>query len=48
MGPRGNLVASQLVKEADMILALSTRIGFNATFYSYDNINRDAAIIQVE
>ena len=48
MGPRGNLVASQLVKEADMILALGTRIGFNATFYSYDNINRDAAIIQVE
>ena len=48
MGPRGNLVASQLVKEADVILALGTRIGFNATFYSYDNINRDAAIIQIE
>ena len=48
MGPRGNEVASQLVKEADVILALGTRIGFNATFYSYDNINRDAAIIHVE
>jgi thiamine pyrophosphate-dependent acetolactate synthase large subunit-like protein len=48
MGPRGNIVASRLVREADVILALGTRIGFNATFYSYDNINRDAKIIQVE
>ncbi len=48
MGPRGNPVASRLVKEADVILALGTRLGFNSTFYSYDNINRDARIIQVE
>lgn len=48
MGPRGNAVASRLVKEADVILALGTRLGFNSTFYSYDNINADAAIIQVE
>ncbi|MBB6309777.1 thiamine pyrophosphate-binding protein [Xanthobacter tagetidis] len=48
MGPRGNPVASRLVREADVILALGTRLGFNSTFYSYDNINRDAKIIQVE
>ena len=48
MGPRGNVVASRLVCEADVILALGTRIGFNATFYTYDNINRDAKIIHVE
>ena len=48
MGPRGNAVASRLAKEADVILALGTRLGFNSTFYSYDNINRDASIIQVE
>jgi len=48
MGPRGNAVASRLVKQADVILALGTRLGFNATFYTYDNINRDAQIIQVE
>ena len=48
MGPRGNPVASRLAKEADVILALGTRLGFNSTFYSYDNINREAAIIQVE
>ena len=48
MGPRGNEVASRLVREADVILALGTRLGFNSTFYSYDNINRDAKIIQIE
>ena len=48
MGPRGNVVASRLVKEADVILALGTRLGFNSTFYSYDNINRAARIIQIE
>ena len=48
MGPRGNIVASRLVKEADVIIALGTRLGFNSTFYSYDNINKEAKIIQVE
>lgn len=48
MGPRGNVVASRLVKEADVILALGTRLGFNSTFYSYDNVNPDAKIIHVE
>jgi thiamine pyrophosphate-dependent acetolactate synthase large subunit-like protein len=48
VGPRGNAVASRLMREADVILALGTRLGFNTTFYSYDNINRDARIIQVE
>ena len=48
MGPRGNPIASRLVKEADVILALGTRLGFNSTFYTYDNINRDAKIIHVE
>lgn len=48
MGPRGNPVASRLVKEADVILALGTRLGFNSTFYTYDNINRDAKIIHIE
>ena len=48
MGPRGNAVASRLVKEADVILALGTRLGFNATFYTNDNINADAQIIQIE
>ena len=48
MGPRGNPVASKLVKESDVIIALGTRLGFNSTFYSYENINKKAKIIQVE
>ena len=48
MGPRGNAVASRLVKEADVILVLGSRLGFNSTFYSYDNINKDASIIHCE
>ena len=48
MGPRGNPVATKLMKEADVILALGTRLGFNSTFYSYENINKKAKIIQVE
>ena len=48
MGPRGNPIASRLVKEADVIIALGTRLGFNSTFYSRDNINKKAKIIQIE
>lgn len=48
VGPRGNEVASRMAREADVILALGTRLGFNSTFFSYDNLNRDAKIIHVE
>ena len=48
MGPRGNKVASSLVKESDLILAIGTRLGFNSTFYSYDNISKLAKIVQVD
>ena len=48
MGPRGNPVATKLTKEADVILAIGTRLGFNSTFYSFEYINKTAKIIQVE
>ncbi|MAH83542.1 MAG: sulfoacetaldehyde acetyltransferase [Rhodospirillaceae bacterium TMED8] len=48
VGPRGNIVASTLAREADVIVALGTRLGFNTTFYSYDNLNISAKIIQIE
>jgi len=48
MGPRGNPVASKLTKEADVIIAIGTRLGFNSTFYTYDNLNKEAKIIQIE
>ncbi|MEO8079385.1 MAG: thiamine pyrophosphate-binding protein [Caldimonas sp.] len=48
VGPRGNVVATDLAKTADVILALGTRLGFNTTFYSYDHLSSSAHIIQVE
>ncbi|MDC0247747.1 thiamine pyrophosphate-binding protein [Pelagibacteraceae bacterium] len=48
MGPRGNPVASKLTKEANVIIAIGTRLGFNSTFYTYDNLSRKAKIIQIE
>ncbi len=48
VGPRGNVVATGLAREADVILALGTRLGFNTTFYTWDHLNRDARIVQVE
>ena len=48
MGPRGNKIASSLVNNADLILAMGTRLGFNSTFYSYDNISQSAKIVQVD
>jgi len=48
VGPRGNAVASAMALEADVILAIGTRLGFNTTFYSWDNLSRSAKIIQVD
>ncbi len=48
MGPRGNVIATTLLKKADLIIALGTRLGFNSTFYSYENINKKASIVQIE
>lgn len=47
-GPRGNPVASGMAREADVILAIGTRLGFNTTFFSWENLNRTAKIIHVE
>jgi len=48
VGPRGNAVASKLTREADVILALGTRLGFNTTFYNYNDISPEAKIVQVD
>lgn len=48
MGPRGNPVASELVRNADVVLALGTRLGFNATFFKPETFAPDARILQVE
>ncbi len=48
IGPRGNEIASAATREADVILAIGTRLAFNTTFYTYNDINEDAKIIQVD
>lgn len=47
-GPRGNWVASSMTKEADAILVLGARLGFNSTFHSADYVNPEAKIMQVD
>jgi len=47
MGPRGNPVASRVMKEADVIIALGTRLGFNSTFFSYENLNKLIKLVRV-
>ena len=48
IGPRGNEVASVATREADVILAVGTRLAFNTTFYTYNDINKDAKIVQID
>ena len=48
VGPRGNPVASSITRESDLILALGTRLGFNTTFYTNNDVSKDAKIIQVD
>ncbi len=48
VGPRGNPVASGLARDADVIIALGTRLGFNTTFYTYNDLAKNAAIVQVD
>ena len=46
-GPRGlSGLGTELLKKADLILSFS-RLGFNTTFFSHENINKDAKIIQI-
>ena len=47
-GPRGNRVASRLTREADLIVVLGARLGFNSTFYSAEYVNPDARIAHVD
>jgi acetolactate synthase-1/2/3 large subunit/sulfoacetaldehyde acetyltransferase len=48
VGPRGNPVASKLSREADLILAIGTRLGFNTTFYNNESIPASVKIIQID
>ncbi|WP_164658446.1 thiamine pyrophosphate-binding protein [Tropicibacter sp. Alg240-R139] len=47
-GPRGNWVASRLTKEADVMLVLGARLGFNSTFHSNDYVGLQTRIAHVD
>lgn len=47
-GARGNSLAADLTRNADLILALGARLGFNSTFLNHEYVNSDADIIQVD
>lgn len=48
VGPRGNPVATALLREADLILALGTRLGFNTTRFSSEIVTPGTKIVQVD
>ncbi|MEX0365101.1 MAG: thiamine pyrophosphate-binding protein [Ruegeria sp.] len=47
-GPRGNRVASRLTKEADVMVVLGARLGFNSTFHSNDYVGEHTRIAHVD
>lgn len=47
-GPRGNRVASRLTKQADAMVVLGARLGFNSTFHSHDYVGADTRIAHVD
>lgn len=48
VGPRGNPVATELVREADVVLLLGTRLGFNTTFFEASALASDVKVIHVD
>lgn len=47
-GPRGNIVASRLTREADVMVVLGARLGFNSTFHSNDYVGADTRIAHID
>lgn len=48
VGPRGNRVATKALAEADVLLLLGTRLGFNSTMFAPDALASDVAVIHVD
>jgi acetolactate synthase I/II/III large subunit len=46
--PYGNPIARSIVQQADLIIALGTRLGFNTTLYGHEVVARGTKIIQVD
>ena len=47
-GARGNAVANALTRDADLLLVLGARLGFNSTFHSNEYISARAKIIHID
>ena len=47
-GPRGNRFASRLTREADVMVVLGARLGFNSTFHSHDYVGAETRIAHVD
>ena len=47
-GPRGNPVATGLVRDADLLLALGTRLGFNTARFTDEVVTPRSKIVQVD
>ncbi|HEY1530085.1 MAG TPA: thiamine pyrophosphate-binding protein [Galbitalea sp.] len=48
VGPRGNVVATELLRSADVVLALGTRLSYNTTLFKAENLAQGVKIIQVD
>jgi len=48
VGPRGNPVATGLVRDSDLILALGTRLGFNTARFTSEIVTPASKIVQVD
>ncbi|AYG03151.1 thiamine pyrophosphate-binding protein [Gryllotalpicola protaetiae] len=48
VGPRGNPVATELLEQADVVLALGTRLAYNTTLFKRSSLAPDVRIIQTD
>lgn len=48
MGPRGAALAQELMADADCVIGIGTRFGFNSSFFSDTVIPRGARLVQVD
>lgn len=48
MGPRGSELAQEILAEADCVIGIGTRFGFNSSFFSTEVMSPEKRIIQVD
>lgn len=48
MGPRGGVLPAAVVAEADLVIGMGTRLGFNSTFFEPEIFAEGARLVQVD